>query len=85
MSNGVEPEWTKWPVAYSVERTQAYSSRMARLTPEKVRTARCHHPGPAAATKVMTVTAPRLTASDTPSQIDHRKAKRASSSEPRSE
>ena len=33
----------------------------------------------------MTVTAPRLTASDTPSQIAQRKAKRASSSAPKSE
>ena len=69
----------------SVERTQAYSSSAARLTPEKVRTARCHHPGPASATNEITVTAPRLTASDTPSQITHRKAKRASSSAPNSE
>ena len=46
---------------------------------------RRHHPGPASATKLMTVTAPRFTARDTPSQITHRNAKRASSSAPRIE
>jgi hypothetical protein len=55
------------------------------LTPEKVRTARVHHSGPASATKLMTVTAPRFTARDTPSQMDQRKAKRASSSAPKIE
>ena len=58
---------------------------MARLTPAKVRTARRHQSGPASATKVITVTEPRLIARETPSQIAHRKAKRASSSDPNRE
>ena len=52
---------------------------------EKVRTERCHQAGPWCESRVMTVTAPRLTASETPSQIVHRKAKLASSLAPNSE
>ena len=55
---------------------------MARASPEKAFTERRHQRGPFSETRVITVTAPRLTARDTPSQITHRKAKLASSSEP---
>jgi hypothetical protein len=52
---------------------------------ENVRTAACHHQGPRCERKVITVTALRLTASDTPSQFVQRKAQLASSWAPNRE
>ena len=66
------PEGAPSPSANSVVRQQAYARKTPRLMPEKARTERCHQIDPCPDTSVITVTAPRLTASDTPIQIVQR-------------
>ena len=66
------PEGAPSPRANWVVRQQAYARKTPRLIPENARTERCHQIGPFPDTSVITVTAPLLTASETPIQIVQR-------------